>query len=74
MWLIIDQSLAAGFIPIYTGQQRASLPFKPGVLERKVYNNDDKTLFSLSMFAKPECDNVLQPSRFAVRLANVIIR
>ena len=57
MWLIVDQSLAAGFIPINTRQQRASLPFKPGVLERKVYNHDNKTFFSL---AKPECDNVLQ--------------
>ena len=53
--LIIDQSLAAGFIPINTGQQRASLPFKPGVLERKVhaYNNDDKIFFSVLKFAKP---------------------
>ena len=30
MWLIVDRSLAAGFIPINTRQQRASLPFKPG--------------------------------------------
>ena len=62
MWLIVDLSLATGFIPIYTQQQRASLPFKPCVLERKVYNNDDKTFFSVLTFAKPECDNVLQPS------------
>ena len=62
MQLIIDQSLAPGFIPIYTPQQRASLPFKPGVLERKVYNNDDKILFSVLTLAKPLCDNVLQPS------------
>ena len=43
MQLIVYQSLAAGFISIYTWQQRASLPFKPGggELERKVYNNDD---------------------------------
>ena len=43
--LIVDQSLAAGFIPINIWQQRASLPFKPScdVLERKVYNNDDIT-------------------------------
>ena len=35
MRLIVDQSLGAGFIPIYTRQQRASLPFKPdqGYLE-----------------------------------------
>ena len=62
MQLILDQSLAAGYIPVYTWQQRASdLPFKLSVLERKVYNNDEKTLFSLLMFAKPECENVLQP-------------
>ena len=30
MWLIVDRSLAAGFIPINTRQQRASLPFTPG--------------------------------------------
>ena len=47
MRLIVDQSLATGFIPIKTQQQRVSLPFKPGVLERKVYNNDDKTFFSV---------------------------
>ena len=60
MWLIVDPSLAAGFIPINAQQQRPSLPFKHGVLERKVYNNDDITLFSILTFAKPECDNVLQ--------------
>ena len=60
MPLIVDQSLAAGFIPINTRQQRASLPFKPGVLERKVYNNYDIIFFSILMFAKPECD-MLQP-------------
>ena len=52
MWLIVDQSLAAGFITINTQQQRASLPFKSGVLKRKVYNNDDKTLFSVLTIAK----------------------
>ena len=62
MQLIVDQSLVQDFIPINTLQQRASLPFKPSVLERKVYNNDDKTLFSELTFAKPSCDNVLQPS------------
>ena len=62
MWLIVDQSLEAGFIPINTQQQRASLPFKPGVLERKVYNNVDIIFFSVLMFAKPSCDIVLQPS------------
>ena len=62
MQLIVDQSLSAGFIPINKRQQRASLPFKPSVLERrKVYNNDDKTLFSILKFAKPMRDNVLQP-------------
>ena len=52
MRLIVDQSLAASFIPISTRQQRASLPFKPGVLERKVYNNDDITFFFVLKFAK----------------------
>ena len=33
----VDQSLATGCIPINTRQQRASLPCKPGVLERTVY-------------------------------------
>ena len=61
MRLIVEQSLAAGFISKTTWQQRALLPFKPGVLERKVYNNDDITFFSTSPFAKPECDNELQP-------------
>ena len=49
----IDQSLAVGFIPINTRQQRASLPFKPGVVESKVYNNDGKTFFSVITFASP---------------------
>ena len=60
MWLIVDKSLAVGFIPINTRQQRTSLLFKPSVLERKVYNNDDITFFSVLTFAKPECDNVSQ--------------
>ena len=49
MWLIIDKSLATGFIPINTPQQKDSLPFKPdgSVLEKKVYNNDDITFFSV---------------------------
>ena len=62
MRLTVDQSLAAGFIPINTRQQRASFPFKPNVLERKVYNNDDITFCSVLTFAMPLCDNVLQPS------------
>ena len=39
MWLIVDQSLAAGFIPINTQQQRALSTFKlvGGVLGRKVF-------------------------------------
>ena len=54
MQLIVDQSLSAGFIPINTQQQRASLPFKHSVLEsRKVYNNDDKTFFFVFMFPSP---------------------
>ena len=33
------------------------------MLERKVYNNDDITFFSVyQRFAKPSCNNVLQPS------------
>ena len=62
MRLIVDQSLATGFIPIpiNIGQQRASLPFKPGVLERKVYNNDSKTFIYVFTFAKPEFDSLLQ--------------
>ena len=51
--------MAMGFIPINTWQQRVSLPFKPAVLERKVYNNDNITFFSVLTFSKPECDNVL---------------
>ena len=64
MQLIVDQSQAAGFIPINTQQQRASLPFKPGgsVLEMKVYNNDNITFFSPLTFVKPSRDIVLQPS------------
>ena len=52
MRLIVDLSLAGGFILINAPQQRASLPFKPGVLERKVYNNDDITFFSVLTFAR----------------------
>ena len=69
MQLIIDQSLAAGYFPGNTKQQRASLPFKPGVLERKVYYNDDITFFTVLTFAKPSCDNVLQPSLLRVQAA-----
>ena len=36
MGLIVDQSLAAGFIPINTQQQLASLPFKPDCLQVKM--------------------------------------
>ena len=36
MRLMADQSLASGFIPINTRQQKASLPFNPGVREWKV--------------------------------------
>ena len=62
MRLIFDHSLAAGFIPINTRQQRASLPFKSSELESKVYNNDDKIFFSVLTFAKPLYDYVLEPS------------
>ena len=60
---IVDQSLAVGFIPINTRLQRASLPFKPGVFERKLYNNEDKKniLFRI---------NVCQDLRF--RLQHII--
>ena len=58
MRLIVDQLLAAGFIPNTTRLQRASLPFKLGVLDTKVYNNDDITFFSILTFAKPKFDNV----------------
>ena len=51
-----------GFNPINTQQQRAAFSSKPGLLWRKVYNNDDITFFSVLTFAKLECDNVLQPS------------
>ena len=60
MRLIIDESLATGFILNNAWQQRASLQFKPGVLEMKVHNNDDKTIFSVLTFAKSMCDNELQ--------------
>ena len=44
MRLIVDQSLAAGFIPINTRQKRAPLPFKPGQgrdasVDISAYNN-----------------------------------
>ena len=67
MRLIVDQSLAADFIPNNAWRQRASLPFKPGGLERKVYNNDHIAFFDVLTLAKPECDNVS-------RLANVNTR
>ena len=68
------QLLAAGFIPINTWQQRASLPFKPGPgylelcsvnvcagkegIQQSQYN----ICFHVLTFAKPSFDNVLQPS------------
>ena len=72
MRLIVDQSLDAGFIPISTWQQRASLSFKLGVLEKKVYNNDDITFFSVLMFSKPKCDNVLQPEPLSSEGCNTL--
>ena len=62
-----------GFIPINTRQQRASLPFRPGqghCLQVKMASlsaMEDITmtiyiLFRVLTFAKPNCDNVLQPS------------
>ena len=53
-------SLETGLIPINTWEQRASLPSNQGVLERKVYNNDDISFFSVLKFAKSLRDNVLQ--------------
>ena len=52
---MVDQSLATGFIAINTRQQRASLPFKPGVLVRKVYNNDFITFFSMYNVCQALC-------------------
>ena len=72
MQLIVIQSLAAGFIPINTQHQRASLPFKPGVLEREVYNNKDIPFFSVLMIAKPLCNNVLQPKRLCSSVCNTL--
>ena len=69
MRLIVDQFLATGFIPINTRQQRASLPFKPGVMERKVYNNDDITFFSILTFAKLSVIMCCSPNHEAVRAA-----
>ena len=74
MRLIVDQLLATGFISINTRQQRASMPFKPGVLERKVYLSDDNTFFSVLTFAKPLCDNVLQPSSLHCSRCNTLSR
>ena len=54
MQLIVDQPLAAGFNPINTGSRELYC------LEGEVYNNDNKTFFPELLFAKPECDNVLQ--------------
>ena len=73
MQLTVDQALGVGFIPINTLQQRASLPFKPNVLERKVYNNDDITLFSVLTFAKHACVNVLQHSPHRDSTCNTLL-
>ena len=67
MRLIVDQSLAAGFIPINTRQQKAALPFKPGglVLERKVNNNDGIHSFPYKRLPSPHaimCCNTLSHS------------
>ena len=47
MRLIIDQSLAAGLHSHYYMAAEGFIAFKPGKLERKVYNNDDITFFSV---------------------------
>ena len=62
MPLIVEQSLAAGFIPVNTQQLKASLPFKPGDLERKIFNNDDITFYCVLTLAKPSCDNMMRHS------------
>ena len=69
MRLIVDQSLATGFIPINTWQQRTLLPFKPGggVLERKLYNNDDINMYKhLTSSRIIMCSS---PHRFTIRAA-----
>ena len=69
MLLIVDQSLAVGFIPINTRKQRASLPFKPigSVHERKVYNNDDITFISVyKRLPSPSVIMCCSPHRFTV--------
>ena len=60
MRLTVDLSLAAGFILFNTRQLSASLPLKPGVLERKIYNNDNMTFFSILTFANPASQFGLQ--------------
>ena len=71
MWLIVDQSLAAGFIPINTWQQGVS---RCAGNEVMVYNNDNKTFFSILTFAMPSFDNVLQLSLSHSGLASIYIR
>ena len=73
MRLIVDESLVAGFIPINTQQQRHSLPFKPGVLEWKVYNTDDITFFFVLMFAKRVADNVQAANHYHTRAWQMLI-
>ena len=67
MQLIFDQSLDVGFIPINSWQQRASLSFKPDVLERKVNNNDNITFFSAVTFAV-----ALQPKQLSSEGCNTL--
>ena len=45
MKLIVDQLLAAGFIPINTWQQRASFPFKPAQGHRLQVKNASHVLW-----------------------------
>ena len=69
MRLIVDQSLATGFISIHTRQQKVSFLFKPGVLERKVCNSDDITFFSVLSLSLPSPSVIMccSPHRFVVR-------
>ena len=48
---------------------RAHPRMNPG----KVYNNNDITFFSVLMFDKPLCDNVLQPSWAILVALNAIL-
>ena len=50
------------------------IAFKPSVLERKVNNNDNLSFFSVLMFAKPDCDNVMHVMAKVMILASLYSR